>query len=339
MKTRQKTDKELALYVGSMDQLARVRTSVLDDGRGRGIRIADVDNGTGLRFTVLLDRGMDIGEASFRGVPFAYQTPAGAVHPAYFDPDGLRWLRSFGAGLMTGCGMRNVGSPEAAGANDPLGLHGRLSNIPAENITVSKGWKDGRYELSVTGVVREVSFYGENMELRRSISAAMGSNTITFCDEITNRGVRPAPLMFLYHINAGFPLLSEASVVEGRIKKTLPRNEVAAAGMTQWNVCQPPTDGYEEQCFFHQIAADEDGMARVTLRNPESGLAMTVAYRTAELPCFTQWKMMGQQEYVMGLEPANCHPGGQSAERKNGTLKILNAGESVSFKVAIELSA
>ncbi len=55
-------------YVGSMNQLARVRTSVLDDGKGRGIRIADVDNGSGLRFSVLLDRGMDIGDASFNGV-------------------------------------------------------------------------------------------------------------------------------------------------------------------------------------------------------------------------------------------------------------------------------
>jgi hypothetical protein len=46
-------EKELKRYVGTMDQLARIRTSVLDDGRGRGIRIADVDNGSGLRFTVL----------------------------------------------------------------------------------------------------------------------------------------------------------------------------------------------------------------------------------------------------------------------------------------------
>ena len=65
MNSRKMTDAELKPYVGTMDQLARIRTSVLDDGRGRGIRIADVDNGSGLRFTVLLDRGMDIGDASF----------------------------------------------------------------------------------------------------------------------------------------------------------------------------------------------------------------------------------------------------------------------------------
>ena len=109
---------------------------------GRGIRIADVDNGSGLRFAVLLDRGMDIGDASFNGVPFAYQSPVGMVHPPYFEPDGYRWLRSFGGGLMTGCGLRNVGNPEVEEGmcvTGPQGLHGRLSNTPAEDIAGKTG--------------------------------------------------------------------------------------------------------------------------------------------------------------------------------------------------------
>jgi galactose mutarotase-like enzyme len=333
-------EKVLKSHVGTMDQLARIRTSVLDDGRGRGIRIADVDNGSGLRFTVLLDRGMDIGDASFSGIPFAYQTPVGLVHPSYFEPDGLRWLRSFGGGLLAGCGLRNVGSPEAeegSRVDGPLGLHGRISNTPAEEIAVSKVWKDGKYCLSVTGTMREVSFFGENMELRRTISTAMGDNSITISDEVTNCGIRPSPLMILYHINAGFPLLSEKAVIEGRVKKTTPRTGNASADLGRWNTCQPPTSGYAEQCFFHDVEADADGMARMTLRNPDSGLAMEVAYRKAELPYFTQWKMMGEQEYVMGLEPANCYPDGQSAAKENGTLKIIRPDETVTLKVAVSL--
>lgn len=333
--------KQFKPYIGSMDQLARIRTSVLDDGRGRGIRIADVDNGSGLRFTILLDRGMDIGEASFNGISFAYQTPVGTVHPSYFEADGFRWLRSFGGGLLTGCGLRNVGSPEAEKGmrvDGPLGLHGRLSNTPAEDIAVFKVWTDGKYCLSVTGTIREVSFFGENLELKRTISTAMGDNSITICDRVTNCGVRPSPLMILYHINAGFPLLSETAVLEGTVKTTTPRNETAAAGIKEWNRCQPPTDDYTEQCFFHDVDADADGMARMTLRNPESGIAMEVAYRKAELPYFTQWKMMGRQEYVMGLEPANCHPDGQASEEQRVTLKVIEAGETVNFKIAMKLS-
>jgi hypothetical protein len=333
-------EQKIKSYVGTMDQLARIRTSVLDDGRGRGIRIADVDNGSGLRFTVLLDRGMDIGDASFNGVPFVYQTPVGLVHPSHFEPDGFRWLRSFGAGLLTGCGLRNVGSPEAEKGmrvDGPLGLHGRLSNTPAEDIAVSKVWMDGKYCLSVSGVIREVSFFGENMKLRRTISTAMGDNSITICDQVTNCGVRPSPLMLLYHINAGFPLLNESSVVQGKVKSTVPRTESAAADIGKWNVCQPPTDGYVEQCFYHDVEPDSDGMARMTLSNPQSGMAMEVAYRKAELPYFTQWKMMGRQEYAVGLEPANCHPDGQTPAQQNGALKTIEAGNTVEFKVVISL--
>ena len=322
------TENELKPYMGSMDQLAGIRTSVLDDGKGRGVRIADVDNGSGLRFTVLLDRGMDIGPASFKGTPVAYQTPVGTVHPAFFEPDGLGWLRSFGGGLLVGCGLRNVGIP-----SEGEGLHGRLSNTPAETVAISKGWKNGRYELSVSGVVREASFFGENLELRRTISTAMGDNSITISDQVTNRGVRPSPLMMLYHINAGFPLLTEASVVEGRVNKTVPRTDGAAKGLDAWGGCQPPTAGYAEQCFFHDIEVDSDKMARLTLRNPDSGMAMEVAYRKAELPHFIQWKMMGEQEYVMGLEPTNAFPD----EKKEGEFKVIESGETIEFKVAISL--
>lgn len=335
-----KTAGELRLHTGSMRQIARVRTSVLDDGRGRGIRIADVDNGTGLHFCVLLDRGMDIGEASFKGIPFAYMSPVGLVHPAYFESDGSRWLRSFNAGLMTGCGLRNVGSPEAEigmRPDGPLGLHGRLSNTPAETISVTQEWVDGRYQLSVCGIVREVSFFGENLELKRTISTAMGDNSITIRDVVSNQGFRPSPLMMLYHVNVGFPLLTENVVLEANIARTSPRSEVAAKGIDVWARGQRPTAGYQEQCFYHDIKEDDDGMARMTLRSPDSGMALEVAYRKAELPCFTQWKMMGEQEYVMGLEPANCHPDGQTSERGNGTLKIIEPGEKVDFKAVITL--
>ena len=327
-------EKELKPYVGSMDQLARIRTSVLDDGKGRGIRIADVDNGSGLRFTVLLDRGMDIGDASCQGTPFAYQTPVGTVHPSRFEPDGFRWLRSFGAGLLTGCGLRNVGNPETEEGmrvDGPLGLHGRLSNTPAEDIAVSKGWKDGQYCLSVSGTMREASFFGENLELRRTVSTAMGDNSITVADTVTNCGVRPSPLMILYHINAGFPLLNESAIVEGRVKGTTPRNDDAAAGIGEWQGCQPPTADYAEQCFFHDVDADADGMARMTLRNSDAGLAMEVAYRKAELPWFTQWKMMGKQEYVMGLEPSSS----PLDEKKE--VNMIAPGEMIEFEVSISL--
>ncbi len=329
-------------YIGSMQQLAGIRTSVLDDGKGRGVRVADVDNGSGLQFTVLLDRGMDIGRATFKGIPFAYMTPVGYSHPAHFEEEGLRWLRNFTGGLMTGCGLRNVGIPDDGIEDDvdgPMGLHGRLSNTPAEKTSVTEEWVDGQYQLAVSGTVRETCFFRENLELKRTLSTAMGDNSITFTDRITNRGVRPAPLMFLYHINLGFPLLSEAATLSANVNETTPRNEDAAKEIADWAKCQKPTAGLAERCFFHDIEADGDGMARMTLTNPDLKLALEIAYRKAELPYLTQWKMMGEQEYAMGLEPANCHPDGQTQERKNGTLRMIDPDETVEHQVKITLNA
>ncbi|MCX7005987.1 MAG: aldose 1-epimerase family protein [Kiritimatiellaeota bacterium] len=337
----QMTAQQLKPYVGTMQQLAGVRTSVLDDGRGRGVRVADFDNGSGLAFQVLLDRGMDIGRATFKGIPLGYLTPVGIVHPSYYEPDGLRWLRSFGGGLLTGCGLSTVGSPEAESGmrvDGPLGLHGRLSNTPAEKPAVAEEWVDGQYRLKVSGLLREASFFAENLECHRTISTVFGSNCITITDRLTNRGVRPAPLMLLYHINTGFPLLGKNAVLQTKARSTTPRNEIAAAGLADWARCQKPTAGYVEQCFYHDIEVESDGLARMTLANPDCGLELEVAFRKAELPCFTQWKMMGQQEYVMGLEPANCHPDGQAAAKEKGTLKILQPDETIEHFLKISIS-
>lgn len=331
---------KLMPYIGSMKQLAGIRTSVLDDGKGRGMRIADVDNGSGLSFSVLPDRGMDIGRATFKGIPVAYMTPVGCSHPSHFEADGMRWLRNFSGGLMTGCGLSNVGTPDAGikdAVDGPLGLHGRLSNTPAENIAVTEEWIEGQYRLAVAGTVRETCFFHENLELRRTISTAMGDNSITLTDRVANRGVRPSPLMFLYHINLGFPLLDENATLSADVKKSTPRTGDAAREMAAWATCQKPTAGIAERCFFHDIEAGDDGMARITLNSPGTRLALEVAYRKAELPLFTQWKMMGEQEYVLGLEPANCRTNGQTDERENGTLQMIRPDETVEFLVKISL--
>lgn len=331
-------EKALRKHVGGMGQIAQVRTAVLDDGKGRGVRVADMRNGSGIEFSVLLDRGMDIGQASFKGVPLAFVTPVGYSHPAYYEPEGLRWLRNWHAGLLTGCGLRNVGSPQQTdpmAVAGPMGLHGRLSNTPAEKCAVEEEFVNGAYTLSVRGTVRETSMFGENLELVRTISTALGRNTISVRDRVTNRGFQASPLMVLYHINLGFPLLDETARLKARPHKLAPRTNEAKAGLSAWNHAQAPAAGYTEQCFYHDIPADGDGLARMRLENRGLKLAVEVAYRKAELPFFTQWKMMGEQTYVMGLEPGNCHCDGQQKEREGGTLREIWPGETVEFLVEV----
>jgi len=326
---------DLKKLTGSPSQIAGIRESVLSDGKGRGTRIAEVYTGSGLSFTVVPERGMDIQHASYKGTALSFITPNQNCHPSYYNPDLMGWLRNWGGGLVTGCGMISAGAPDPA---EKLPLHGLLSNTPAENIVCRREWVNGKYMLSISGEVRESSMFGENILLKRTISTSLGSNTFEITDLARNEGFKPSPLMLLYHINIGFPMLSENSVVKAKKHTVAARDEAAANGIREWHKFDAPVKNYKEQCFYHDIPADKDGFARCTLSNTKLGLDFEVAYRKKELPFFTEWKMTGEGAYVVGFEPANCHVEGQTAEKnKFKSLKILQPDETCEFKVRISV--
>ena len=47
--------------------------------------------------------------------------------------------------------------------------------------------------------------------------------------------------------------------------------------------------------------------------------------------------MMGYRDYVLSLEPGNCHPDGRDVMRKEGKLKFIQPGESVTYEVTVSL--
>ena len=143
-------------------------------------------------------------------------------------------------------------------------------------------------------------------------------------DKITNIGSEGTPLEVLYHCNMGYPLLSENSVIEIPSEKTTPRNNHAASDLDNCLKAQKPTAGYEEMCYYHKLS----GVAEVSIKNPDIGKKLTMSFDTKQLPFFTQWKMMGEYDYVMGLEPGNCHPDGRDVMRKQGLLEFLAPNET-----------
>ena len=322
--------------LGSMRQLASIRRMRIDDGKGRGMRVFEVTNGSGLSFSVYPDRGMDIGEASFKGIPLAWITPNGPVAPQFYEADSLGWLRTWGGGLLTGCGLMNVGGANCSGG-ESHGLHGRLSHTPAEEINSTARWTgDGAsYELEVSGELRVSRVFGKNLSLRRNIRTALGDNSITIRDRVENQGFRKTPLMQLYHINLGWPLVDAGAVIEAVKHRITPQNEVAAADYPEWNHLTDPERNFVEQVFYHEIPAAENGMAAVTLRNSKLKLACRVEYSVGSLPYLIEWKMMGQGEYVLGLEPSNTFPEGQEAMARRGLLRFLAPGEVVECVVKI----
>jgi hypothetical protein len=328
------TKTELTQYVGDVSQVGGVRLKTLDDGAERGVRVADFDTGSGFRFTVLIDRGMDIGPADWAGRPLAWRSSTGAVHPAYYDPIGPGWLRSFPGGLMVGCGLDNVGVPDID-EGERLGVHGRLSHTPAELLSHGGEWQGAEYVMWVEGQVRHFKLFGANLILRRRISTWLGGDSLLIEDTITNQGFEVSPLQILYHCNFGYPVVSPDTELWVKTEKSAPRDEEAEKGFDRHTRFEAPTPGYAEQVFIHHPTSDEQGYARAALVNRAMNFGAYVRFRTAELPYLIEWKMMGQGIYVVGLEPANCGVEGRSTDRKRGVLQFLEPGESVSTALEI----
>lgn len=327
---------DLLRRIGHLSQVAGIRRMTLSDGVEAGVRIADVRTGSGLRFQVTLDRGMDISMAEFRGVPLAWRSPTGDAHPSLYDGHGLGWLRTFAGGLMTGCGMTFLGAPCKDGGAD-LGLHGRLSHLSAADVSIEHRWEGEECLMAVEGSMREAVIFGENIHLRRRIETRLGSSVITLRDRVTNEGFGRSPLMMLYHINLGWPLLDAGARLLLNASRTTPRDPDAASGLDGAREFSGPVPGFREQVYYHDLAAGSDGYAAVLLRDAAGRLGLLVRFRRRELPNFIEWKMTGEGTYVVGLEPANCRVSGRAAERAAGTLQFLEPGEEREFAVEFGL--
>jgi len=324
---------DLRRLVGGMPQLAGIRLVDLADGRLRGMRAAEIHTGSGFRFLVLVDRGLDLGPAEFSGRPLAWLHPA-LGSAALHEPGGIGWLRTFGGGLVTTCGLDHFGPPDPEG--EGYGLHGRASHLPAENLRVRQEWRGDEYVLEIGGETRQARLFGENLRLERRVTTRLGATSLVLEDRVTNEGFRPAPLAVLYHCNFGFPVVSPDSELLVRDLSVRPRDEAASAGLADHRRFGPPQKGFAEQVFFHEPHVGSDGLASAAIVNRALGFGAFVRWRSAELPVLAHWKMTGEGEYVCGLEPStHAMTPTRREQRENGSLRDLAPGESVSFHLEI----
>jgi hypothetical protein len=332
---------DLRKRTGSMSQIAGIRSSTLNDGHENGVRVLDFYTGSGFRFTVLPDRGMDIGAAEWQGVPLVWHSSTGMQHPAYYEQEGMGWLRGFYGGLMVTCGFMNV-AVASEDQGEFYGIHGRASYLPAQNVSYDAEWQGDDYVLTARGKVRETRLFGENILLTRTISTRLGSRMVSVTDVIENQGFESTPMMVLYHINAGFPVLDENSRVYINSQVT-PRDEEASKWVRDAKRGSPPIHALKDQVHQHHVTPDADGWGSAALVNHEfnhgEGIGLHIRYHAAELPYFWQWRMVGEGNYVMGLEPANCHVMGRGEERRQGRLPMMEPGEVRTHRLELSVLA
>ncbi|MCE5345444.1 MAG: aldose 1-epimerase family protein [Bacteroidales bacterium] len=331
------TRNEIMQYTGNQSQIGGSRNYVLTDGWGRNLRGIDVNSGSGFQYTILPDRGMDISLASYKGSNLVYLTCNGETHPAFYEPENLGWLRTFTGGLLTTCGLINAGAAEID-EGEQFGLHGRYSTLPARQVSDLSDWFDDEYLIKHRGIIEEGVMFGYKLRMEREITTVLGHNSLKLMDKVTNFGNKPSPYTIIYHMNIGYPLLSEDAELIIDPASTEPKDNRAASGINEYKRFSKPQKGYEEQVFIHTMKSDASGKTMVTLQNRNSGIALTIKYNAVQLPYLWQWKMMGQGDYVLGLEPSNLPCKSRRLMKEENILPHLEPGESVTNEIEVIIS-
>ena len=125
----------------------------------------------------------------------------------------------------------------------------------------------------------------------------LGEPAIHITDRVTNRGDLPTPLMVLYHINMGYPLIAEGARFDTPYAAVYPRDEEARKGYDTWAEYEGPTARYPEQVFFHHLK-QADGQTCALIGQDDFGLLFE--WDPSQMPYLTQWKNTREGIYVSG---------------------------------------
>lgn len=330
---------------GDLSQFAGVRLMTLDDGVERGVRMLEFRTGTGLRFTALVDRALDLADCEYKGQAIGWNSPAGFRNPGlheYEGEGGLGWARSF-SGLLVTCGLDHILFMNEVPADNYVyspkktvshSLHGRVGTIPARLTGYGERWEGDRCILWAEGIVRQAAVFGEDLHLVRRIEAEVGTNEIRLHDRVVNHGFYRTPHMYCYHINVGYPVLDENSRYLAPVKDVVWAAH-AGPGYRKQNVgyrtLPAPQLNFHEQVWQHDMAPDARGEVSVALVNDRLNLGFEVVTRKDQFACMYQWQNFQAGQYALGIEPSTNHVIGNLAARERGEMIWLEHGDERAY--------
>lgn len=325
----------------NVHQVGGISTATLDNGPGRGSRVAYVNTGAGLRYTVALDRGADLVHAHFNQHALAYLTQNGIKPPSHAYHLNQEWLTGWPGGLLTTGGPVHIGNAREEDGQRTT-LHGRYSNQPTElEILTNPDPHLDKHDICVSAIIRDSRGYGPNMEVRRNIRSTLGENHIHILDQTTNRDPRSNPFALLYHLNLGWPLLDHGSrlVLSGDIEpwpdhlQDAPQPE----DLEDYKRVLGPQQTWIDKSrgFIVTPSADEHGWAHVGLINQTLGLALEVAFPVDKLPRVMIWQHYAPGMYVCGLEPMVGTPFGKHAEPDHARSLLAGQTQDTELRLTV----
>ncbi len=318
--------------IANIDQVAGISASRVDGGRADGTRTYDIRCAGGFSFRVLPDRGFDIGYAWAFGTPISWTSKVGEVGPAdeVVDP---AWINRFGGGLLTTCGIDNVGLP-----SEGIGQHGSFSFLRATEVVVRREWRKTtgpagteHDELAIVAnaVLDDVHPLKRHLRVHRTITSFVGRAELRVIDIIENLGFRPEPAPILYHVNFGSPFWSPGTklTMSPPALAIAARDEQSETRLCSWDSA-PSVSPNAHECVFEHTFAPTVNRPAAHLVSPATGLRATMSWTGDTLPRLHQWVHPGAGIGALGIEPANASLLGVAVDREAGRLALLQPGET-----------
>jgi len=292
--------------IADISQVADIALYGAEDGVARGARFLIGRTLSGLNFRIAVDRGFDLADFDFRGISLGWRGTQGFPAPALHAPDGedgLAFVRAFSGFLIT-CGWDHYG-PARTGPQDHFAyalkteakypLHGRATFIPASNISygVDLDAADGPCVFA-EAILRQTAMFGEQIEVRRRYTFGIEQPVVHLTDRVSNIGRKRTPHRVLYHVNLGYPLVDDGTIISG-----LPVDPRMPA------ICQPlELEGTEQFRVINRSECDDT----ITLHQPrlEGGLTFGLAMRSSNFSHVIEWYNRYPGMNVIGIEPASA---------------------------------
>ncbi|MFB6308023.1 MAG: aldose 1-epimerase [Haloarculaceae archaeon] len=260
------------------------------------------------------------------------------------------WLDHYPGGWQMNLPIAGFGREIEGNA---YGLHGESALVPWD-CEVVRNDADAATVRLTTELVRYP------FELERELRLPAGESTLRVTETITNLGGVDLEYIWQQHVALGRPLLDPAARLDvpagrgvtesddegfknGRIAPNRefdwPEAPTRDGGTTDLREIPP------ESAEIHDLtyATDLDG-GWYALTNPEIDLGFGFSFPTDPFECVWFWQALGgfhespyfNRNYNVGLEPTTAYPsdGIPDAQRENGTMKTLGAGESISAEFA-----
>lgn len=266
----------------------------------------DVHVYRGIEVRLHPSRGLDVGAAWFCGFPLAWISGVGEGGAPSRD-----WKRAWGGGLVTTCGLDNVGV-----ASEGIGLHGTYTFLAARDVEVLHT-KD---EVMCRARIDDP----RGLRVERFVTTSIGRGRVELVDRTRNRSPQTLEAPLLYHVNLGWPVWDEGAQVRSDAEEVVPRDADAAAFST---AAAPRPETAPERVWEHV------GATRAGVLNESVPISVTI---TSNLPRLWQWVDPSPGVYAFALEPANCSVLGRAHDRAEGRLPVLEPGDERETRLVIE---